>query len=160
MLSRLNFCFSESDANPGPTQDAIDPYLYKGRAQPKYSMGKSAVDLRKDPNPGPNTEPTSLDIFKMRSPKFTMYGRIKEKNEDTGPAANKYDIHSSKAKVLRQNPAFTIYQRAKDPKADPNPGPSKYDLKSYNPFDQNPAYSLRRKHSEYSHVPVVPMDNC
>lgn len=118
------------------------------------------MDLRIDSGPGPSTEPTPLDAYKLRSPRYPMFGQLKINIDDSTPAANKYDIHSSKAKVMKQNPVCSMFGPGKDFKLDSNPGPLKYDLRSHNPFNRNPVYSMGRRHSEYTHVPIFPMDNC
>lgn len=158
--TRLNLHFSESDPNPGPTHNPTDPYLYKGQTQPKYSLGKKSKVLGYDSGPGPNTDPTPVDAYKHRAPQYQMFAQIETKIEDKGPAANSYDITNSSAKVMRQNPAYTMFGRVKDSKNNSSPGPGKYDLASFKPFGGNPVYSMGLRHSEYAHVPVLPMDNC
>lgn len=161
MLKSNIFFFTESDPNPGPKYDAIETSLYK-RRDPKYSAGLKTKPLRMDQGPGPNSSATSPDVYKPRAPKFPMFLRIKEMSGDCSPGPNAYDTSESKSKVLKQSPAYTHRWQTIDPLAnkDKIPGPAQYDLVQHNPFEKYPAYTLRRRHSEYVHVPVVPLDNC
>lgn len=112
--------------------------------------------------PGPDAEPTSVNIYKNRSPKYPFLHKTKELTPDKVPGPNTYDMSKPKSKVMYENPAYTLRMKTRDPLAeyDKKPGAAEYNLQSYNPFDKYPTYSMRRKHCEYVHVPIVPFDNC
>lgn len=158
----INFV-SELDHNPGPAaHNTIDPTLYRWPSAPKFTAGSKLKIWNNDPGPGPSAEPTSLDIFKAKAPKYSLSVKTKELSPDKGPGSNAYDIIEPKLKTMRVFPVYSLHMRTKDPlmSKDKKPGPSDYRLSDHNPFDKGPAFSMRRRHSEYSHCPVMPGDNC
>lgn len=116
--------------------------------------------LSADKGPGPDQKPTDLDVYKTRAPRYPMGLKTKELKLDRIPGANAYDAAEGKTKVMIHNPAYSMRAKTAGISGDKKPSPADYDLKQHNPFDKMPAYSLRRKHSEYTHVPIVPLDNC
>lgn len=116
--------------------------------------------LSADKGPGPDQKPADLDVYKNRAPRYPMGLRTKDLKLDQIPAANAYDAADGKTKVMIHYPAYSMRSKPGGLSRDKKPGPAEYDLKHHIPFDRMPAYSLRRKHSEYVHVPIVPLDNC
>lgn len=151
---------SELDFNPGPSHNPTDPSLYRFRYEPKYTMRTKTKALSADKGPGPDQKPADLDIYKNRAPRYPMGLKTKELKLDRIPAANAYDTAEGKTKVMIHYPAYSMRSKPGGLSRDKKPGPAEYDLKHHIPFDRMPAFSLRRKHSEYVHVPIVPLDNC
>lgn len=158
--TRIFPSFSELDANPGPTYNPTDASVYRFRYDPKFSIATRTKSLAVFQTPGPNTKPTDLDLYKSRSPRYPIFQRTKELKADRTPGPNAYDAAEGKGKVMTRNPAYSMRTKTSDPSKDKKPGPADYDLKHFIPFDKTPAYSMRRRHSDYAHVPIVPMDNC
>lgn len=150
----------EQDQNPGPAYNPVDPSLYRWRFEPKYSVRIRTRPLTLDQGPGPSTEPTPLDVYKPRAPKFPMFKKAKELSDHIGPGPNAYDAAESKMRTMRQYPAYTHRTRYPEPSRDKRPGPFEYDLLGYVPFDKSPAYTIRQRQSAYMHVPILPTDNC
>lgn len=52
--------------------------------------------------------------------------------------------------------------KTKDPlqNKDKKPGSNQYGLSAHNPFDKGPSFTLRQRHTEFSHCPVICSDNC
>lgn len=115
-----------------------------------------------DPGPGPSVEPTLINVYKHRAPKYPLFIKSKELTPDKIPGPGAHDVIEAKMKVIHQYPAYTHRWKTRDPLAerDQKPGAAEYDLTKYNPFDKYPAYTMRKKHCEYVHVPIVPFDNC
>lgn len=151
---------SELDANPGPTYNPTDASVYRFRYDPKFSIATRVKSLALFDGPGPNTKPADLDVYKPRAPRYPIFQRTKELAVARIPGPSAYSAAEAKEKVMKHNPAYSMRGKTADLSKDKMPGPANYDLKHYLPFDKNPAFSLRRRHSEYVHVPVVPMDNC
>lgn len=153
--------FSEADPNPGPTHSVTQTCIYK-HCDPKYSIWLKTKPLSVDHGPGPNGSATPADVYKSRAPKFPMFSKIKELTADKCPGPNAYDSGVPKSKVLKQSAAFTHRWQTANPLSnkDKNPGPAKYGLMTHNPFDKCPAFTMRRRYSEFVYVPIVPMDNC
>lgn len=110
--------------------------------------------------PGPNQTPTDLDVYKTRSPKYPMGIRTKELGKDKFPAPNQYNSLNGMEKILKKYPAFSMGVKLNTLKKERIPSPAEYDIKNYHPFSRMPTFSMGIKHSEYAHVPIVPMDNC
>ena len=123
-------------------------------------MRQKVKPLSSDPGPGPSADSTSFDVYKPRAPKYPLFHKHKELTLDKVPGP--YDTTEAKKKVMYQNPAYSHRWMTVDPltKKDKKPGAAEYNLMTYNPFDKNPAYTMRKKHCEYVHVPVLPFDNC
>lgn len=158
--TRILCLFSELDANPGPSYNPTDARVYRFQHDPKFTIASRTKSLALFQTPGPNTKPTDLDVYKLRSPRYPIFQRTKELKSDRIPGPNAYDAAEGKGKVMKHNPAYSMRSKTSDLTKDKRPGPADYDLKTHIPFDKTPAYSLRRRHSEYVHVPIVPMDNC
>lgn len=118
----------------------------------------------KDPSgekgPGPDYKPIDIDVYKTRAPRYQMGIRTKELSRDKFPAPNAYDSSEGKAKVMIKRPAYSMGVKTAALTKDKFPSPAEYDVKQHNPFDKMPAFSFGTKHSEYAHVPIVPLDNC
>jgi len=54
---------------------------------------------------------------------------------------------------IKPNDASSIAKRTQ-------PAPADYNLMNHLPSGHGPAFSMGVKHSQYQHIPVVPMDNC
>lgn len=126
-------------------------------------MGSKIKPLKADQGPAPNeAAPTPLDIYKRRAPKYPIAMQLKDLARDRVPGPSVYDADVSKMKLMKQSPAYSHRWRTADPLADKDkkPGPAAYDLMSYNPFEKSAGYTMRRRLTEFRHVPIVPMDNC
>lgn len=114
--------------------------------------------------PSPNSAaPTPIDTYKTRAPKYPLFGRRRDNMKKDSPGPNIYSkAGEDKLKVLMQYPAYSLRAKTSDPlmEKDKKPGPSSYNLIDYHPFRKSPAYTMRCKHSEYAHVPIVKRDNC
>lgn len=151
------------DPNPGPAaHKSTDPTVYRWPVAPKYTTAPKLKIWPNEGGPGPSSEPTSLEIFKAKAPKYSLGVKTKELAPDKGPGSNTYDIIKPKWRTMQVYPEYTLHRRTVDPLKDKDkkPAPNKYGLSAHNPFDKGPAFSLGRKHSEYSHCPVMPGDNC
>ena len=151
------------DYNPGPAaHNTIDPTVYRWPVAPKFTAGGKLKIWNSDVGPGPNAEPTSLDIFKVKAPKYSLGVKTKELSLDKGPGSNTYDTIKPKLKTMKVFPEYSLHMKTMDPLQDKDkkPGPNKYGLSTHNPFDKGPSFSIRRRHTEYSHCPIVPGDNC
>ena len=110
--------------------------------------------------PGPVAPVVNLNIYKHSSPKYPIFGRYKQISKDKSPGPNQYSADISKLKTMQTYPAYTMRLKAAKKNKNRQPGPSEYDLKNFNPFTSAPSYSIRRRHSEYTNVFILPNDNC
>jgi Sperm-tail PG-rich repeat len=151
----------ESDINPGPSAyNPVDTTLYKWPRACKFTMREKTKPIGSDHMPGPTSEIVSLDFYKLRAPKYPIFTRTKDvigNKEVPGP---KYDSGDSKLKTMNRDPAYTMRMKLSDQKGERKPGPANYDTTTHNPFSRSPAYTVRRKHSEYANVLILPNDNC
>jgi hypothetical protein len=153
--------FTESDVIPGSNRyNAIDVTIYKARGGGKYSIGIKTKEIKDVSGPGPVVNATNLDIYKKRAPAFPMFEHVKKLSDGKSPGPNQYSADVSRLKTMQTNPAYSMRVKTKDLKPDRCPGPSEYNLMNHNPFNAPPSYSLRRLHSEYANVLVLPKDNC
>lgn len=116
-------------------------------------------EARIDTGPGPQNEPTPLDLYKNRMPKYPIFKRTEGWRPEDVPGSNAYNAGEAKLKVMKQNPAYSHKFLNRGMKSDKLPGPE-YDLTKHNPFVRGPAFSMRRKFCEYAHTLIVPADNC
>jgi hypothetical protein len=123
-------------------------------------MSSKLKDLVGEKGPGPDQKPTDLDVYKTRSPKYPLGMRTKELQMDNFPAPNRYDSSPSKAKIMVRHPAYSMGAKIGALAKGKTPSPADYNINRHNPFKKMPEFSMRTKHSEYVHVPILPMDNC
>ncbi|KAG5680812.1 hypothetical protein PVAND_010297 [Polypedilum vanderplanki] len=153
---------SKIEPSSGP-YNAVNVTTYKSATGPKYTIGiktKDVTENKRDRSELYDTVP--LNVYKRKTPIFTMIGRAKDAPEDQGPGPMKYNTNKDYKKMIaKQSPAYTILKRRdKCNGKEKRPGPADYDLRNYNPFDNSPKHTCRPKHSEYEHILILPQDNC
>lgn len=116
--------------------------------------------LKLDQGPGPQSEPTPLNIYKPRNPKFPFLSKNPDLTPDLVPGSATYNTCESKMKTIKQFPAYSHKWNVREISQDKIPGPNVYGLSEHNPFDRAPGYTMGKKYCEYAFVPIVPMDNC
>jgi hypothetical protein len=152
--------FTDHSSSPGPTYNPTDPSLYRFRYEPKFSMRTKLKDLVGEKGPGPDQKPTDLDVYKTRSPRYPLGVKTKELEKDKFPAPNRYNSSTSKAKTMVKHPAYSMGTKTGALAKGKTPSPADYNINRHNPFRQMPAFTMRTKHSQFVHVPILPMDNC
>lgn len=154
-----SFYFSTgSDPNPGPRHDAVPVTIYKGKGGDKYSMGIRLKEIDGNCGPGPQSSITPLDVYRNRAPKYPMFGPFTNLSDGKSPGPNKYPP-DLKNKTMHTMPAYSLRGKATGGRPEKAPGPAEYNLMKHNPFENAPAYSHRRYHSEFAGVKIVPKDN-
>lgn len=138
--------------------------MYRWPYDSKFTMGLKPKLANLNVGPGPATEITPLDIYKNRSPKYPMFGKIANFKEGKSPGPNNYEqAGESKTKTMNRSPAYTIRARlvgtpsANKPRG---PGPADYSLMDYNPFHRSPTHRIAGKSNRCVGVYVLPQDNC
>lgn len=88
--------------------------------------------------------------------------KTKELALDKGPGSNAYDIRKPVLQTMKSFPCYSLHMKTKDPlqNKDKKPGSNQYGLSAHNPFDKGPSFTLRQRHTEFSHCPVICSDNC
>lgn len=154
--------FTELDSIPGSNSyNPVDVTVYKGQGGGKYSIGIKTKEIDVQSGPGPVANIVPLDIYKDRAPKYPMFRRNTELSDGRTPGPSQYSADTSKLKTMQNYPAYSMRTRTDGQiKPDRRPGPSEYDLMTFNPFSAAPCYTLRRHHSEYANVLILPNDNC
>lgn len=123
-------------------------------------MGLKTKQFNDNCSPGPGADITPLYVYKNRAPAFPMFGQSKQLSDGKSPGPNNYLTGDSKLKTMKSNPAFSMRSRTGVIDKDRKPGPAQYDLTRHNPFSSPPCFTIRRHHSEYTNVLILPNDNC
>lgn len=123
-------------------------------------MGLKTKQFNDNCSPGPGADITPLYVYKKRAPAYPMFGQSKQLSDGKSPGPNNYLTGDSKLKTMKSNPAFSMRSRTGVIDKDRKPGPAQYDLTRHNPFSSPPCFTIRRHHSEYTNVLILPNDNC
>lgn len=107
-------------------------------------------------------EPLNLNLYKHKQPIYTIRERFKSKRVEKTPGPQRYDVTRAENCTKLNLPSFTHGWRVNNEakKRSKTPGPAAYDLRRYNPFANEPSYSIRTKNSEFTAVTIDPRDNC
>ena len=155
------FFITEPDFGPGSNKyNAVDVTLYKGKGGGKFTMWFKIKQINDQCSPGPTAKVIPLYVYKKRAPTYPMFGRMKELSVEKSPGPNNYSITEGKLKTMIANPAYSMRSKTSVSDKDRKPGPAAYNLARHNPFSNSPCFTIRRYHSEYANVLVLPNDNC
>jgi hypothetical protein len=114
-----------------------------------------------DLNPGPSMDPFDTNLYKHKQPIYSIREKLKRKKLEKTPGPEQYDVTRAENCIKLNLPSFTHGWKVDESKKQvKTPGPAAYDLRRYNPFANEPSYSIRTKNSEFTAVMIDPRDNC
>jgi hypothetical protein len=155
------FTFTELEKVPGPSYNPTDASLYRWKFEPKYSIAKKLKAKKNDLNPGPSSLPFDTNLYKHKQPIYSIREKLKSRKLEKTPGPMRYDVLKAENCIKFNSPAFSYPLKVNESKKQvKTPGPAAYDLRRYNPFANEPSYSMKTKNSEFTAVMIDPRDNC